>query len=349
MDTHIEQLLEYILKGSEHEVHKHLPAAKQERDEIKQLVGTQESSQTEAYGKLKVWLEQLEQGKEIFRGKATQTLQVFRDHLKPLLKNIEEQRHYTDTTRASDHDTDNRRSFKASNPIERNREVSEAIQKAEQEKNIIERSKRAGQALRHNNPDIADLSDTNRPTKIAERFSELYDNEWTEAFEKLSKNKITDKKAIGLLLHIVQSTNTFCKEQAETMITSMISSFNQNKETDQEKQMKVKAEEAIPRLKWDFAEEVISMCERLKIPKPSNDGVLIRFAKQATELCWWMNVQDPPVYMCPTDDTRKTDFDPNLYRAYTKTGKHLDFYVWPALKLHENGGVLYKGVAQMTN
>lgn len=44
-------------------------------------------------------------------------------------------------------------------------------------------SKLAGDNLTYNNPNIADLSDKKRPTKLAEEFSELYDNEWTEAFE----------------------------------------------------------------------------------------------------------------------------------------------------------------------
>lgn len=58
--------------------------------------------------------------------------------------------------------------------------------------------------MRQNNPEIADLSDTNRPTKIAERFSELYDNEWTEAFEKLTRKNKTEKEIINYLLSIVK-------------------------------------------------------------------------------------------------------------------------------------------------
>lgn len=34
-----------------------------------------------------------------------------------------------------------------------------------------------------------DLSDTNRPTNLADRFSELYDNEWTKALDDLNKVK----------------------------------------------------------------------------------------------------------------------------------------------------------------
>lgn len=39
---------------------------------------------------------------------------------------------------------------------------------------------------------------------------------------------------------------------------------------------------------------------------------------------------------------------PDLYRTYTRSGDVIEYIVWPALLLHENGPVLYKGVAQMT-
>lgn len=54
-----------------------------------------------------------------------------------------------------------------------------------------------------------------------------------------------------------------------------------------------------------------------------------------------MCVQDVPVFMVPT-----TTFDPAVYRAYTQNGTQLDYYVWPALKLHKDGGLLMKGVVQ---
>jgi len=44
-------------------------------------------------------------------------------------------------------------------------------------------SKLMGQKLTDANPNIADLSDLNRPTKLAERYTELYDNQWTDAYD----------------------------------------------------------------------------------------------------------------------------------------------------------------------
>jgi len=70
---------------------------------------------------------------------------------------------------------------------------------------------------------------------------------------------------------------------------------------------------------------------------------VVVYGEKAVELCWYMNVQDVPVYMVPNNPQ---EFNPALYRAYTKSGKQLDYYVFPALKLHKEGGVLMKGVVQ---
>ena len=69
---------------------------------------------------------------------------------------------------------------------------------------IIRLSALAGDRLRLNNPGIADLSDEYRPNKLAEKFSELYDNEWTEFYEDLERTGSTEKQIIGHLLELIQ-------------------------------------------------------------------------------------------------------------------------------------------------
>mgnify|MGYP000290692456 CR=1 FL=1 len=49
--------------------------------------------------------------------------------------------------------------------------------------------------LTDNNPNVADLSDKNRPTKLAERYSELYDNQWTDSFVLLESDDEQQKIA----------------------------------------------------------------------------------------------------------------------------------------------------------
>ena len=55
-----------------------------------------------------------------------------------------------------------------------------------------------------NNPDIADLSDPNRAMKLGEKFSSLYDDEWTDHFQILTeKFKLNETDAIKRLLDIM--------------------------------------------------------------------------------------------------------------------------------------------------
>lgn len=68
-----------------------------------------------------------------------------------------------------------------------------------------------GSKLRDNNPAIADLNDQNRPMKLAEQFTELYENEWTDAFTALqepteegSDEKITEAESIRILLNMLK-------------------------------------------------------------------------------------------------------------------------------------------------
>lgn len=52
------------------------------------------------------------------------------------------------------------------------------------------------------NPYVTDLSDPNRPQRLAEKFNKLYDDSWTDAFEVLSAAYGDEKKTCEFLLNI---------------------------------------------------------------------------------------------------------------------------------------------------
>lgn len=59
-----------------------------------------------------------------------------------------------------------------------------------------------GKQLKTNNPAITDLSDPCRPLNLAEKFSNLYDNEWTDAIEEVEK-LTNESLASKILLTVV--------------------------------------------------------------------------------------------------------------------------------------------------
>lgn len=70
------------------------------------------------------------------------------------------------------------------------------------------------------------------------------------------------------------------------------------------------------------------------------------YVAKCMKICWSMCRHEPPVHIHFPEIKDDLPYDTNMYKPYTKAGKHLDFVVWPALYLHENGPMLAKGVAQ---
>ena len=63
----------------------------------------------------------------------------------------------------------------------------------------------AGMKMRDNNPGIADLSDPNRPEKLAEQFREIYDNAWTNLLDYITENTdTTDDIAVQQIVAVTQ-------------------------------------------------------------------------------------------------------------------------------------------------
>jgi len=54
-----------------------------------------------------------------------------------------------------------------------------------------------------NNPNIADLSDPNRPQKLGEQMTQLYDDEWTDASENLEKLELEEENMLKILLDLL--------------------------------------------------------------------------------------------------------------------------------------------------
>lgn len=70
------------------------------------------------------------------------------------------------------------------------------------------------------------------------------------------------------------------------------------------------------------------------------------FIESCTEMCWFMTMQQPPMVFYFGGHKKNTQLERDYFQFYTKSGSLLDFVVWPALKLHENGPLLRKGVAE---
>ncbi|XP_053391675.1 uncharacterized protein LOC128554417 [Mercenaria mercenaria] len=118
--------------------------------------------------------------------------------------------------------TRNTESLKEAMESER-RLLNQKLTEMEKEKNDLRDrfSKVAGQKLAEKNADIADLSDPNRAMKLSERFSQIYDDDWTDAFQALGDRKMKSKEAIQVLMTILKCCYDTCEEVAAQQLEEL--------------------------------------------------------------------------------------------------------------------------------
>ena len=78
-------------------------------------------------------------------------------------------------------------------------------------------SEAAGNKLRENNPNIADLSDMNRPTSLADKFNSLYTDEYTDAMEVIERS-MDEAGAVHVMLEWLKVCNTKAMEVIERIM-----------------------------------------------------------------------------------------------------------------------------------
>ncbi|XP_060571879.1 uncharacterized protein LOC132730048 [Ruditapes philippinarum] len=218
-----------------------------------------------------------------------------------------------------------------------------------------------GVRLTDNNANIADLSDQNRPTKLAEKYADLYDNQWTDAFAYLQTVDVfkdaVEKRIIDTLLAILVEAFTLSTETATKQLDTIRkvledfygkSSHNREKVRDLIKQLKDQRKK-VPQPSMDLEKEYkVTLSRKIKhLPSSLLESEAFKpFVQQCLELCWLMAIQDPPLYL--TLENCKTDqiFDGNTFKEYIESGPYVEFVVWPAVFLEKDGPLLCKGVVQ---
>lgn len=242
-------------------------------------------------------------------------------------------------------------------------EIRKALSELRVEKDQVEKdktealtrlSKEMSSKLNHKNPNITDLSDSNRPTKIAEKYNELYDNEWTDALEELTEERYKEEGAIAELLACVQAAYSFCQKAASNQIENLRraltnpglllgshgSSATQSVNPEAEKML-----EEVRKSQKMSGDVLLKEFERETNFKGLYKTTIPLYTVKCLELCWLMNMHNPPVAL-GLPPAKNSVFDSNFYKEYTRTGETVNFVVWLPLLLHKNGPLLQKGVLQ---
>ncbi|KAL3879241.1 hypothetical protein ACJMK2_031547 [Sinanodonta woodiana] len=224
----------------------------------------------------------------------------------------------------------------------------------------------------HAYTDIPSLSDKTRPSRLTEKMSELYDNQWIDAFNEIKTMGVEDENAIGILLKILMETNEVCKDMVSShyqKLKEACTCFEYSSSADAEYiekgtivmtgNINYEMQQGINSIWRESSTKLLhkvipiigrKVAEQFDIPLVQMTQTSL-YMKECAELCWMMNIQDKPMHLdviVPEKDGHKY-FKSEKFRSYTKTGRHVAFVVWPALYLFEGGSLLKKGVAQGLN
>lgn len=221
---------------------------------------------------------------------------------------------------------------------------------AEKDNALSRLSSIASAKLTYNNPNIADLSDRNRPQKLGEMFGELYDNEWTDAVDRLTEI-MEEKKAIILLRDVLQYIYEKTKKASEDQYRNLQNALFQRDLRNSEMKNFIPIYKKIGEMQKEVAAISIDNTKQaLRIDSdfmlPFESVILYGepYVDRCVELCWRMHIQDPPMIL---DFSSSSEIvDKAMFRLFTRSGEYVDFVVWPALLLHENGPLVQKGVVQ---
>ncbi|KAK3602320.1 hypothetical protein CHS0354_007113 [Potamilus streckersoni] len=203
----------------------------------------------------------------------------------------------------------------------------------------------AANKMKSGNPDITDLSDPNRPSKLAEDFGELYCNEWTDALEYLQQ-KVTGGNS-RLNAQTIRSPDRQLENQEKGSVNQLFEALKicYDKCTEAADQQRNAISKAVYHGEEGLKE--VSM-EVLRDKSHFQDEKMKIYVEKCIQLCWFMRIQFPPIYL-EFNIKPETDFDANLHTRYISSGNKISFPVWPIMFLHErNGVVLKKGVVECT-
>lgn len=197
------------------------------------------------------------------------------------------------------------------------------------------------------NPALQDLSDPNRPTTIAERLQSVYSQEWTEAFEILTKSHDNERACTDTLLTWVTTCYEICRKKAEDQrewCKRCLSLDNKSQSTAVPTTVAVAIRDFQKKTAANTVPHVRDICWS-RIGVRSEEPELAAYIHKCADLCWYMAIQNPPLELEWLVE-QGTPFDSELFSSYTTTGDSVDYVVWPVLYMGAGLTVLAKGVAQ---
>ncbi|KAL4230767.1 hypothetical protein ACF0H5_011142 [Mactra antiquata] len=233
---------------------------------------------------------------------------------------------------------------------------SEMIKLKQDNENL---NKRMNEMLDDKSTEMADLYNPFPPEKLAEQFKDLFNTLWKEALDYYKTSlKSTEQKAAERLMNILSDTNNYCTEnsmyQLERVTRELVCPGANNEvfhDVSKLEQSDVKQVENIRKQTCRFSCEFVKNSFITRLESANGESytfdeltACMSYIERCVELCWYMSVQVPAMYIGFNDNTKQDiAVDKSKYEISSGKGAKVDFVMWPPLYRYKDGPLLCKG------
>ncbi|KAL4231002.1 hypothetical protein ACF0H5_011375 [Mactra antiquata] len=214
------------------------------------------------------------------------------------------------------------------------------------------------------------LEDVTSPKHVAEMFTDLYNREWTAAYEELNQTNRDGAETIQHLMHIIQNAYEYCQKTSERQMVNILMhtenemlypNISEQSRMALEAQVrpdrrmialvreqdnalrdfrKYAAVASLPVIKWLFYEDILKTIQPAQRPTTAQ----VNYIDRCVEVCWLVCTQPNPMHL---EFCNKGDRPSSIYRPFTRMGNSVLNCVWPALFAYKDGPLMEKGVAHL--
>ncbi|XP_052076012.1 uncharacterized protein LOC127714094 isoform X2 [Mytilus californianus] len=204
-----------------------------------------------------------------------------------------------------------------------------------------------------------ELSDPNRPIKIAEKISDIFEYEWPKSIEALEAFDLEEKECVNILLHFLTDTYDACGKIVSDLDHHLkqaliVPECEEDEEEAPNQVVPAEILQTLKNLRLQLTENNLEILQKKlrshlrKARTNVTDEHITACAKYVTDCIkyvWMIQIQDPQVYI-EWDFPSGAKIEWDLFRSYTKSGDYIDYIVWPVIYEHKGGHLLCKGVVQ---
>lgn len=213
-------------------------------------------------------------------------------------------------------------------------------------------------AVRLSNQEIAEgsmLTDPNRPTRLAEKFDDLFHGEWEECYTSLQKDGNDEIGSVNILSTILKQIHQACEHFMTKQIKRLESILTQHQPKNNKtifvsrifsggtlKSIQLLRRRNVQKYLSEIYEDSVCLLREGGNISDNQIKLCETYIRQSILSCFYMLTSEKPMHMKWTFHQGDV-IDSLILENFKSEGTCVDFMVWPALYLFYDGPLLNKG------